>query len=765
MSLNVFKAVADYLHRIVTCTSGLKALITDEETTGMVSVVYSVTTILSYDVLLTERLDLIANSPDDLKNDSFHHLTGLIISQPSAISLDSICKLLRTKRYNRYYIFFTNLIPSSNYLETIARADLHDSVQGVYEYYLDYYALTPHLAHINNNLTTAGKRNLASFTSKRTLTQSERQTAIFERDVSGILSILLSLKKSPDIRFASHSSSAQTNAYQIYDVIKNETDLFHFAGREEPALLLLLDRRDDPVTPLLTPWTYQSMLHQHLHLSNHRIDLKQSAQSSQKIRPELEQLVLSPQIDDFFRFNMFTSYGELAQKVKQLVAEYQALMPKGGVGASLDSMEALQEFVDKYPQYRAMSGNVSKHVAVLTELSHIINQKHLLPLSELEQEIVCGNAAEHDELALRIEKLILEDYQVEFRDKLRLVILYALRYENKEDSRLNKLKSVLESQALDERDHQSLILIERTLEYYSITKRKHDLFRDSNLLRSLFKAVTTEIKGVENIYTQHKPLLINTVAKLLSGDLSLKDYPLVETTPQKEKARHREIIIYMCGGITYDEYCALELLLQGKDSSSPPSSSLAPTLSSAATSRVFDYSTAADANSAVTGTAAPSKSSATGAAPKGSVMGGVQFNKVLDTLGNAVTGAVGAAGSMVGSATSAVIPKFNPRDYRIILAGSCIHNSQSFLHEICPLSDDFGKGKLKIPMSTIPLASDSQPHSKYEALPTSEVSGPASAPATSRGRPAPPPRVSARGSSAVAAVSLKQSQQPLVRPQ
>ena len=37
--------------------------------------------------------------------------------------------------------------------------------------------------------------------------------------------------------------------------MKEEADLFTFQG--DPPLLLLLDRRDDPVTPLLLQWTYQ----------------------------------------------------------------------------------------------------------------------------------------------------------------------------------------------------------------------------------------------------------------------------------------------------------------------------------------------------------------------------------------------------------------------------------------------------------------------------------------------------------------------------
>jgi hypothetical protein len=48
-------------------------------------------------------------------------------------------------------------------------------------------------------------------------------------------------------------------------------------------LLLILDRRNDPVTPLLSQWTYQAMVHELLGISNGRVDLSKVPD----IRPEL----------------------------------------------------------------------------------------------------------------------------------------------------------------------------------------------------------------------------------------------------------------------------------------------------------------------------------------------------------------------------------------------------------------------------------------------------------------------------------------------
>ena len=48
--------------------------------------------------------------------------------------------------------------------------------------------------------------------------------------------------------------------------------IFDFGARSNP-IMLLLDRRDDPVTPLLTQWTYQAMIHELIGMEDNRLTL------------------------------------------------------------------------------------------------------------------------------------------------------------------------------------------------------------------------------------------------------------------------------------------------------------------------------------------------------------------------------------------------------------------------------------------------------------------------------------------------------------
>lgn len=53
-------------------------------------------------------------------------------------------------------------------------------------------------------------------------------------------------------------------------------------------LVLILDRRDDPVTPLLSQWTYQAMVHELLGLNDNRVLLK----GAPGVRKDLEEVSL-----------------------------------------------------------------------------------------------------------------------------------------------------------------------------------------------------------------------------------------------------------------------------------------------------------------------------------------------------------------------------------------------------------------------------------------------------------------------------------------
>ena len=67
------------------------------------------------------------------------------------------------------------------------------------------------------------------------------------------------------------------------------------------------------------------------------------------------------------------------------------------------------------------------------------------------------------------------------------------------------------------------------------------------------------LQGVENVYTQHAPLILNTLEQLVKGKLKESDYGssgLPFSGPMSQKGQ-RLVIVFIIGGSTYEEAKAI----------------------------------------------------------------------------------------------------------------------------------------------------------------------------------------------------------------
>jgi hypothetical protein len=112
-----------------------------------------------------------------------------------------------------------------------------------------------------------------------------------------------------------------------------------------------------------------------------------------EIRPELKEIVLAQDQDPFFKKNMYQNFGDLGQNIKEYVEQYQT---KTQSSANIESIADMKRFVEDYPEFRKLSGNVSKHVTLVGELSRRVGEENLLDVSELEQSLACNDNHSND---------------------------------------------------------------------------------------------------------------------------------------------------------------------------------------------------------------------------------------------------------------------------------------------------------------------------------------------------------------------------------
>lgn len=435
---------------------------------------------------------------------------------------------------------FSNIL-SKTAIERLAEVDEYEVVKEIQEYFADYAPILPSLFSLNHAPTNA--RPLFSST------PNIWDPKALELAVQGITAVLLSLKKKPVIRYEKMSSMAKKLGTEVQHRIHSEVALFDFRLTQVQPLLLILDRRNDPVTPLLSQWTYQAMVHELLGIQNGRVDLNMVPD----IRPELSEITLTTSTDPFFQAQYLSTFGDLGSSLKDYVQEYQS-RSLAQSPSSINSIADMKRFMEEYPEFRKLGGNVSKHVALVGELSRLVGRDKLLEVGEVEQGLATSSGAD-----FRSVQAMVSDKDVPPWNKLRLVMLFALRYQKTQTANIASLINIMLSNGVSREDARLVYVL---LNIAGADQRQDDLFSTESLLakgRSALKG----LKGVENVYTQHTPHLSQTLENLFKGRLREASYPFVESPgPNSSLQRPQDVIIFMIGGTTYEEARTVALFNQ-----------------------------------------------------------------------------------------------------------------------------------------------------------------------------------------------------------
>lgn len=531
--LSFIHIIRDYFDRILDDHNEMKALVVDQETLSTVSLVISQSEVLQKDVFLIETIEKLEIPRG---SDRLSHLKGLLIIRPSPENLAILKRALEYPKYEKFFIYFTNKISEST-LRDLAESDRSEVISSVIEIFSD---ITP----VNHDLFTMNMPNIISLSNDGIWSDSEK--SLCSKISDRLFASLLTLRKFPVIRYQKSSKRCQEIAYQVHSLLREDPDLMTtYAIRpgsghkntidnvDQSTVLLIVDRREDPVTPLLHQWTYQAMLHELLGIDNNKVQLKQYSGPDREVPLTCVQ-------DDFYQNFMFSNFGDLAEGVKTLVNEFHG---KHKFGQDVESIEDMKNFVKDYPEFSRIAGNVSKHVSLTSEIDLKIKKRMLLDISELEQDIACN---ENKNEQFRKIGEILKDGRYNQMDKLKLVILFGLRYEGDQKS-ATLLNGLRDSGVKDS----ELELLEGVLRYAGGSKRSCDLFHNKNLMARAKYNFKMVMKDVPNVFIQHQSYLSTVVQQVMGKKLKESEFP--GTAPFNSREGLSTLIVFVVGGTTYEE--------------------------------------------------------------------------------------------------------------------------------------------------------------------------------------------------------------------
>jgi len=492
----------------------MKVLLLDVETTPIVSLAFPQSALMREEVFLFERLQSCPARED------MRHLNCIVILRPEQESIQLLTSELASPRYGSYHLYFTNLLPKAA-VKQLAEADMQEVVKEIKEIYIDYLPIGTHLfgLSLSNPLQPMGSRWV-----EQSLTRTSQ----------ALTALLLSLRLSPVIRYQEGSGPASLLANSVHSSLAREPSLTH---TDSSSVLLILDRREDPVTPLLTQWTYQAMVHGLIGITNNRVSLA----GLPGVSKDLQDVVLSSDQDEFYAANLYSNFGEIGQTIKLLMEDFQN---KAKSHQKIDSIADMKNFVENYPQFKKMSGTVSKHVTLVSELSRLVSLKSLLEISELEQELVSGGDLK--DMVKEVSEILQKD-KTSMEDAMRLCMLFALRFEATSSSSVKNILQILRKKGGEKEAR----MVQNMQRYAGHNVRKGDLFAEqNNATRNITGKLFKGLKGVENVYTQHTPLLKQITEDCIKNRLRTDMFPCLGNSCVSPA---KTIVVFIIGGFTYAE--------------------------------------------------------------------------------------------------------------------------------------------------------------------------------------------------------------------
>lgn len=292
------------------------------------------------------------------------------------------------------------------------------------------------------------------------------------------------------------------------------------------------------------------MIHELMGINNNKINLK-----NLKRPAKYKEFMLSSEQDEFYRNNMFLNYNEIATNVKismdALKEKFRTIEIKKD--KKLDTLDEVKTFCEHYPEFKKEYDSISKHFYLLEEIQKLIADNCIFEVSEVEQELTCQN--NHSDSLRRVKTLILKD-EVRLIDALRLVMIYALRYEKSSAAEIQKLIQSLKNKGLSDDEAKQ---IKYLLNFAGVRARTHTEFNEllsADRMKMFTKKVIKGLQNnVENVFLQHVCLLKTLLDDLIAGKLNPSHFPYCGTIPLIE--RPREVIVFVIGGATYEESLAV----------------------------------------------------------------------------------------------------------------------------------------------------------------------------------------------------------------
>lgn len=446
---------------------------------------------------------------------------------------------------------------SSEGMELLKKSKLRRYLKTFQEVFCDFYALESKLYHFNR------PDAFHSLYLYKKFDEEFRQTA------ENLFSVCVSFREEPYIRFAKDSERAVGLAQMFKDFFAKKRMLMKtFRPRNKRATLLILDRTQDPVAPLLHEMTYQSMIKDLISGENRYLNLPKEEDTKE----DDEKSAGNKQVQFYFADDPLWKdfrHKHMSQVCSDIREKFQTFKDTNVIArqqAEQAMNQNLRKAVTDLPKYKQMSKSFNFHFQITNMIVQFHKQMELAKITEIEQCMVTGL----DDKGKSVKTSTIQSALLDiFRDpttsittKIRLLLAYIISQDGISEKMREDLFTASNLSAADAEVIYHLTTLDVKVRAEGKKTKKSPYYKEmQNRAKELAKA---------NI-NRFEPLISILLKKLGEDKLSEEDFPYCGPEPQsrslvssfggrslrkKGKLENKEaprIIIFMIGGVCYSE--------------------------------------------------------------------------------------------------------------------------------------------------------------------------------------------------------------------
>lgn len=451
---------------------GWKVLILDDLSTRVISSAVGMYDIMERKITIVESLDK--------KRAPFPDMGAVYVLEPSS---DSISKLLQDYEKgkvlygNAVFLYFLGRLPD-NLLDQIKGCkQLLKRLKALSEINIDF------LAKEERAFTFDMRDCFNSFYLRKAANAEVRKIA------DRLVTVCGTLNEYPHIRYK-QSSAMSSSLAQIFHkkmdefVTQNPSWWYHGGPKKgagaakERGTLLLLDRADDALTPLMHDFYYQSMCHDVLPMEGDRITFKDESVDDPSKTEDKD--VLLDEKDKLWveirGYHIAQVIHTLSERIREMVNS-SAGSAFGGKAKGDLTLAQMASAMKALPEYKEVMSKLTQHMHIAHECMDSLKKDKLMDLANLEQTLATG--MDEDGNALKLPDLIDEAEDVimnlkNVKDRLRLILIITISQGGLRQQDRRRLMNAAELTRKDMRTLNSLEVLGLSL-FASPTEKKGGL--------------------------------------------------------------------------------------------------------------------------------------------------------------------------------------------------------------------------------------------------------------------------------------------------